>query len=80
MAALLVAGCAIGPAGASLGDEWEAFQKKVAKACIDRAMAGDFKSATAQVDPFGTETYRAHPGVGHPEVGQGREGTLRHGQ
>ncbi|WP_421997898.1 hypothetical protein [Reyranella sp.] len=57
LAALLVAGCAVGPAGASSGDEWEAFQKKVAKACIERAMAGDFKTATAHVDAFGTETY-----------------------
>jgi hypothetical protein len=42
---------------ASSPDAWEAFQKKVAEACTRLALAGDFAAASAEVDPFGTETY-----------------------
>ena len=45
------------PALASSPDAWEEHRQKVAKACLALAMAGDFEKATAQVDPFGTESY-----------------------
>jgi hypothetical protein len=45
------------PAAAASPDAWEEFQKKVGEACTRLALAGDFVAASAEVDPFGTETY-----------------------
>ena len=42
---------------ASAPDAWEEMQKKVAPECRALALAGDFKTASVQVDPFGTESY-----------------------
>ncbi len=45
------------PSAASSPDAWDEFRQKVATNCVALALAGDFKAATARVDPFGTESY-----------------------
>ena len=55
--ALAMLATAAQPSAASSPDAWEEFQQKVAKACTALALAGDFEKATAEVDPYGTETY-----------------------
>ena len=45
------------PLRASSPDAWDELREKVAKECLALALAGDFEKATAQVDPFGTESY-----------------------
>lgn len=57
LAGLLLLAASIQPLAASSPDAWEVFQKKVAEACTRLALAGDFVAASAEVDPFGTETY-----------------------
>ena len=42
---------------ASSPDAWDEFRQKVASNCVALAVAGNFRAATAQVDPFGTESY-----------------------
>lgn len=57
LAGLALIGVALDRGQASSPDAWEAMQKKVAAECRSLALAGDFKTASAQVDPFGTESY-----------------------
>ncbi len=55
--ALVMLALAGTPVRAASPDAWEEHRQKVAKECLALAMAGDFEKATAQVDPFGTESY-----------------------
>jgi hypothetical protein len=71
--ALALVATAAQPAAASSPDAWEEFQQKVAKACTDLALAGDFEKASAQVDPFGTETYGTALVSGTLKKGLGEE-------
>ena len=72
-AALVMLAIASHSVGASSPDAWEEFQQKVAKACTTLALAGDFEKATAEVDPFGTETYGTALVSGTLKKGLGEE-------
>jgi hypothetical protein len=56
-AALAMLMMAAQPSAASSPDAWGEFRLKVATNCVDLAVAGNFRAATAKVDPFGTENY-----------------------
>ena len=55
--AAIAVGAAAYVAVASPPDAWAEFRQKVATKCIALALAGDYETAKAQVDPFGTQTY-----------------------
>ena len=57
VAGLVVLMMAARPSAASSPDAWDEFRQKVATNCVALAVAGNFRAATAQVDPFGTESY-----------------------
>jgi hypothetical protein len=56
-AALVMLMIAAQPSAASSPDAWDEFRQKVATNCVALAVAGNFRAATARVDPFGTESY-----------------------
>ncbi|MCQ0970919.1 hypothetical protein MLD63_10830 [Paracoccus sp. TK19116] len=58
IAAALLAGLAV-PATASSDDAWEEFRAEVEGACTALVEAPEGATVTAQVNPFGTESYGA---------------------
>jgi len=69
------------PSAASSPDAWDEFRQKVATNCVALAVAGNFRAATARVDPFGTESYGVALITGTLKKGRGPgERDLRHGQ
>lgn len=56
VAAFIVALIAVSPALAASDAVWDAFRKDVADACLAKA-APLFEKVTAEVDPFGSESY-----------------------
>jgi hypothetical protein len=55
--ALVMLMIAAQPSAASSPDAWDEFRQKVETNCVALAVAGNFRAATARVDPFGTESY-----------------------
>ncbi len=56
LAALAIVTALATPAAASSDEAWAAFQDEVSAACLEAA-APQFASATARVDPYGSESY-----------------------